>query len=418
MLLIMFKDTAGGTYGAKELKQGRRMRIVLFYSSVVSFNYFTDHIAQELKRRNHEVFILDIRNPSDEDLHSYLHFEQFIAQKVDMVICFDGFGLKDDLFIQLWNEKKVTTVNILMDHPLRFHPTMTKHPDRYIQFCCDRNHVEYVRKYFSDEVLHVEFLPHAGTYVLDSPARPFSERKFDVLFSGSYFRPERKLLEIERDFPEGTVMNQFYKMMAEHLLTHSTVTVEQAVVDMINQTGMQVSGQQLKTIFRCAEPIDGMIRMFQRERVIKAVAESGVDLWLIGNGWEEHPSIGCSNVHRLEDLIPYEQTLHYMADAKINLNVMPWFKAGTHDRIFNILLQHSLPLTDTSSWIEENYTDGEELVIYDLEHLEKLPVIMNTLLENPTRSEEIIQKGYEKTRRNFTWVNCVNQILEACVHVV
>ena len=150
-------------------------------------------------------------------------------------------------------------------------------------------------------------------------------------------------------------MNLFYKVMADYLIRNSAVTVEQAALDVIAQMDMQVTEQQLKSIFRCAEPIDWLIRMYQRGRVVQAIAEAGFEIWLLGNGWEDHPSIGRSNVHRLDDFIPYEQTLAYMGDAKINRNVMPWFKSGTHDRIFNILLQHSLPLTDSSSWLNENY---------------------------------------------------------------
>lgn len=359
------------------------------------------------------MFILDLRNPSDEDTHSYQNFEQFIKNPVDAVICFDGFGLKNDLFIRLWDEKNTLAVNILMDHPLRFHPTMNRHPQKYIQFCCDRNHVDYVRKYFAAEVGHVAFLPHAGTLTPPKNVLSFSKRRYDILFSGSYIRPEIKLAEINRNFPEGTTMNLLYKMMADYLIIYSTVTVEQAALDVIAQMGLQVSGQQLKSIFRCAEPIDWMIRMYQRGRVVQAIAEAGFEIWLLGNGWEDHPSIGLSNVHRLDDFIPYEQTLAYMEDARINLNVMPWFKSGTHDRIFNILLRHSLPLTDSSSWLKENYKEGEEIAVYDLDHLEKLPGIVQSLLEDEAKSEDMIRKGYEKTSRSFTWMNCVDQILAA-----
>ena len=107
-----------------------------------------------------------------------------------------------------------------------------------------------------------------------------------------------------------------------------------------------------------------------------------------------------------------------MADAKVNLNVMPWFKAGTHDRIFNIFLQHSLPLTDTSSWIDENYVDGEEIALYDLDDLEQLPQIAGQLLNDAERTKEMIRKGYEKTKRNYTWVNCVDQILSAVERIM
>ena len=118
-------------------------------------------------------------------------------------------------------------------------------------------------------------------------------------------------------------------------------------------------------------------------------------------------------MHRIDDRIPYADTLAYMADARLNLNVFPWFKAGTHDRIFNALLQHSLPLTDSSRWVDENFTNGEDIALYDLEHLEKLPEIVGELLRDTERAERMIQKGYEKTAKNLTWSNCADWILTA-----
>lgn len=389
------------------------MRIVLFYAGIESFNYFTDQIETELRRRNHETFILNLQNPPAEDPHSYENFIRFAEGRIDAVICFDGLGLKEDLFIELWNVKNAVAVNILMDHPLRFHPTMEHHPEKYIQFCCDRNHVTYVNQYFAGQVEHIEFMPHAGTLPETKDVIPFEQRRYDILFSGTYYRPEEQLLKINQWFKEGSTMNQFYRIMAEYMIGHSKVTTEQAVLDTVKQVGLEPSSDMLKTMFRCAEPLDWMVRMYQREKVIQTLAESGFELWLLGRGWENHPCAGRINVHRIDDRIPFGETLPYMADARINLNVMPWFKAGTHDRIFNILLQHSVPLTDTSSWIDENYTDGEDIALYDLEHLERLPQIADLLLNDSERTKEIIYKGYEKTKRNYTWVNCVNQILAA-----
>ena len=57
--------------------------------------------------------------------------------------------------------------------------------------------------------------------------------------------------------------------------------------------------------------------------------------------------------------------------------------------------------------------EGEELAVYDLDHLEQLLGIVQSLLEDEEKSEAMIRKGYEKTSRNFTWVNCVDQILAA-----
>lgn len=393
------------------------MRTVLFYSGVESFNYYTDQLFEELTRRQHEIFILDLRNPEPEDPHSYVHFEQFLKQPVDLAVCYDSFGFKNDAFIDLWNEQGTVLANIMVDHPLRFHPTMSRHPDRYVQFCVDRNHVAYVKKYFADEVEHVEFMPHAGSCQKQERNIPFSERKYDILFSGTYYRPQDELAKINQWYPEGSAMDQFYHCMAEYMLSNSSLPAEQAALDTISRLNMQVSDQTLKTIFRCSEPLDWMARMYHRGRVIQTLAESGMELWLLGRGWENHPSAGLSNVHRIDDRIPFADTMPYIEDAKVCVNVMPWFKSGSHERILNILLHHSLPLTDYSSWVDENFKADEEVVFYDLDHLEQLPEIVKGLLADEERTTAIIQKGYEKVLKHHTWVNRVDQILKAVQEV-
>lgn len=78
----------------------------------------------------------------------------------------------------------------------------------------------------------------------------------------------------------------------------------------------------------------------------------------------------------------------------------------------NAFLQHSLPLTDHSRWITEHFTDGIDIALYDLADLEQLPGIVERLLQDPALTESMIQRGYEKVRQNFTWSNCVDQILK------
>ena len=50
------------------------MRFVLFYSDVESFNYFTDRIVEELNKKNHECFVLDLRDMSESGEHSFERF--------------------------------------------------------------------------------------------------------------------------------------------------------------------------------------------------------------------------------------------------------------------------------------------------------------------------------------------------------
>lgn len=390
------------------------MRIVLFYTEVESFNFFSNVLSQELQKRGHEIFILDLLNPPAENPHSYVRFSQFASAKVDAVVSFDGLGIKDDLLIGIWNAYQTVVVDIFMDPPLRFHTAMEKHPQNYLMFCCDWDHVEYVKKYFGQSVPCVGFMPHVGVMPDQNiPVIPYAQKKYDVLFSGTYYSPENRLSQVEEMVEKGTAVYDFYQILFECLVEDSRLTIEQGAFRTIERMGLSVDQDMLKSLMRCAEPVDWAIRMYQRGRVVEVLAESGVELYLLGRGWENHCSAKYPNVHRIDDRIPYADTLAYMADARLNLNVFPWFKAGTHDRIFNALLQHSLPLTDSSRWVDENFTNGEDIALYDLEHLEKLPEIVGELLRDTERAERMIQKGYEKTAKNLTWSNCADWILTA-----
>lgn len=387
------------------------MRFVLFYSGVESFNYFTDRIVEELGKRNHQCFILDLNRSNQEGEHSFKAFTDFLAVRADAAIGFDGIGLKEDMFIELWDSMDTVALNILMDHPLRFHPTMQNHPRNYVQFCCDHNHVDYVRKYFSDTVYKVEFMPHAGTYRKELCLDDYDSRPYDVLFSGTYYRPQSYLDQIDSAFKDNELLRVFYHNLAEYMIDNNSITTEQAVLDVIDMMELSLAQEQVKQLFRFSEPIDWMARMYYREKIISIIAEAGIDIWLLGRGWENHPSTELHNVHIINDRVPFADTLSVMEKAKINLNVMPWFKAGTHDRIFNILLSGSLPLTDSSKWLKEHFQDKKDIVYYKLDACEEIPQLIKYYLDNSDEAKAIIQNGFDIVADNYVWGNIVEQLI-------
>lgn len=394
------------------------MRIVLYYSEVESFNFFTDQLSCQLKARGHETFILDLTNPPAQSPHSYVSFAQFASQKVDAAICFDGLGIREDSFIELWNFYQTAVIDIILDPPLRFHPTLIKHPHNYFALCCDRDHVSYIQKYFGQTTPHAAFMPHAGVLPeKDDIIIPFSEKKYDILFSGTYYHWESMLNNLKELFPDNKKISHFYEVMFNNLIENCRLTTEEAVLYTLSQLGWTVPNETLKTLLRCSESTDWAVRHYYREKVVTTLADAGFEFYLLGRGWENLPCVHRSNVHHLKDRVAFKETLPFMADAKINLNVFPWFKSGTHERIFNALLQHSVPLTDSSTWVDENFTDVVDIALYDLEHLEQLPQIAERLLTDRALSEGIIKNGYEKAAQNFTWSNCTDQILAAIAHI-
>ncbi len=266
-----------------------KMRVVLFYSEIDSFNFAADELARILQSKGHEVFILDLLGPPAQDPHSYTCFVQFLSEKVDLVITFDGVGIREDLFIEIWDSHRATVADILLDPPLRFHSTLTRHPKEYRLFCCDMDHVEYVERYFAQTVPYVAFMPHFGVMPeVDAPVIPYAERKYDVLFTGTYYHYQDRLLEMEKMFPRGSDMYRVYRQMFDNLVQDSDLSTEKALLYTLEQFGWSVPEETLKTMFRCAELIDWAIRTYQRERIITVLAEAGQELYLLGKGWENY----------------------------------------------------------------------------------------------------------------------------------
>ena len=90
---------------------------------------------------------------------------------------------------------------------------------------------------------------------------------------------------------------------------------------------------------------------------------------------------------------------------------MPWFKAGTHDRIFNILLSGSLPLPDSSKWLKEHFQDKKDIVYYKLDACEEIPQLIKHYLDNSDEAKAIIQNGFDIVADNYVWGNIVEQLI-------
>lgn len=113
---------------------------------------------------------------------------QFAARKVDAVITFNNLGFYLELAEgkNLWEELGIHCINILMDHPFRYHRFLLHAPANGIVLCTDKNHVEYIRRFYPN-IKRTGYLPHGG--ILRPGERlPVAKRSVDVLYAGSLSR--------------------------------------------------------------------------------------------------------------------------------------------------------------------------------------------------------------------------------------
>ena len=109
-----------------------------------------------------------------------------------------------------------------------------------------------------------------------------------------------------------------------------------------------------------------------------------------------------------------DESLEVYAQSKVSLNIMSWHKDGFTERVANIMLAHTVLLTDKTTYLEENYINGQELVMFSLDEIEKLPEIIKNMLSQD-KLEQIAEAGYQKTLKYHTWSYQTEELLDVLI---
>ena len=99
-----------------------------------------------------------------------------------------------------------------------------------------------------------------------------------------------------------------------------------------------------------------------------------------------------------------------ISQSKLSINVMPWFKNGAHDRIFNSMLNGAVSVSDTSRYLLEEFKDGENIVFYTLNSIESMAERIAELLKEPDTMQHIADRAYEKCIVSHTWAKRVDKL--------
>lgn len=376
------------------------MRFILFYGEILSLNHFSDELCGQLKQMGHEADLVDLRMPWMEELAVLL------GKKVDAVICYDGIGM--GVIDDLYSEMGIPIINILMDHPMNMASRIRKHPLKYIQFSPDQEHVAYAKRFLGLE--NVFFLPHMASALGGQYHKiPFSERKISVLMPGGLMSCNTLYQNIQKKMP-----NERMRLLAlgtlEYLLENPGHTLEEALQIYSVDCGIPLSDDMVARLMEHMKDVDLFLRMYYRNKVVSLIVSAGIPITLVGGGWDIFAADDRKNVTVLPGC-SFVEVFSYMEQSKITLNVMPWFKAGTHDRIFNSLMHYSCPLTDESSWLLKNLIPDEECAYYSLQRLDELPGKVYDLLLHPEKMERIVDHGRKKASENYTSRQIAESIL-------
>ena len=418
-----------------------------------STSYFAERINEEFKKTGISTEIVDINSKEDAerfaqkyerikevtdiidfntDIFSYIFSENYYdnynaEDDVAGTECAGGsvkydrenyiFDIKNDSsggdYVKLWH--------IILDHPL-YHNSVLKQPLKNMRVVClDETHAEYIRKYYS-HIKEVIVMPLPADTAKNLVQ--YNERSRNVLFTGTYTSSEDivalamrsggdsveiKNFQTMHKEPAQEFINsmQIFNKMAGYLLENPCETIEKAYTfalgDITDETALKETAAAFADGLELNFLADMFIRAVIREELLMEMLRNGIDVDIFGHGWEKFVE-KCENVEKSEGRfkgkinicgeVDYRQLPELYADTKIALNVLPWFKAGQHDRIALAMCNGCVCVTDESIYLEKKFVDGENIFMYSLEDMTGAAMLVRDLLAHPLEAARAAAKGY------------------------
>lgn len=363
-------------------------------------NLFAQELANAFQSCHQRIEIFDAETEGNQALTKYigLRFKAII-------------GIQSYLF-SIMMQDNVTKLhdliygpkyNMLLDHPAWMQNHIANAPNDYYLLIHDRNYLAFAQKYYKN-VKGCIYFPPAGTF----PTVPATNKKYDITFIGSYYDYRKRLavihkytkkyrffanryLKILRRFPELTGEAAFQKTLDEYRL----ISNEKDFLNLF---------YEMRQVYYC-------VMFYYREKVIRTLLDAGIELHVYSDSWQNSPFANhkCLIQHPAVDI---KESLEIMQQSRICLNIMSWHKDGLTERVLNTMLCHSIVLSDKSSTLEEQFQDGQDLVLFSLTELVKLPALVKNLLDDEARQRNIIENGYQKATSEHLWIHRAKLLLQ------
>lgn len=363
---------------------------------------FAESIGNALKELGQRVEYFDMSKQQISELADFVNrrFKAVIGMQTYMFSVKWKEGCRKDGFVH--DSINAPKYHFVFDHPILLRDHLTQLPHRTCILAPDGNYVQFVKKYYGHEA---RFLPPAGNEVFCGS----EARDYEVVFLGSYGKDLLEELRAIRNLDRKRCyfINRYILFMRKDLAN----APENAFRETLAYYGIPYTKQKFVEMFHRERWVIYHLADYYRNKTIEILLNKGISLHVFGESWKRCPVLGSQKLICHQAAIGRD-ALKVYARAKLSLNIMTWHKDGFTERIANAMLQKSVVVTDRTTYLEKNFVNGEELLMFDLENLKKLPEQMKELLVDEAKREQIAQRGYEKALRWHTWHQRAEMILE------
>lgn len=429
-----------------------KRKVIVFKGIIDSLDVFAKELCAGFEKEGCDVLLVDVNNLHYFQDDLFNRIDDYAACEDTIVIFFNSIGMLMDGIDggNYWNRSGVICFDILADPPFFYHSAIESDIKNVTFICVDEEQSDYINRYYGKESDYYKrngrvrmslYMPLAGvvsdtymerdlqnnrnkddvdrgiSYDFDITAiEAFNNRKYDVIFTGSirdYEDIDTQIYNLDDS------LQDMWDIVLGYICEDTSLTIERAIRKCMSDYSLRLTDEHVHQIILLFKKMDSVIRAMHRQRVITAIADGGIKIDVFGDGWDFlknkliHPENLC-----IHECVSYEESVNIAAQAKISVNVMPWFKTGFHDRIATAMLNGCVSVTDSSSYIDDNYTDGENIVIYKLDNLSELAGNIRTLLENKNNiTYRLAMAGKKKAVQADTWHERAKWFLSYCSQI-
>lgn len=387
----------------------RHLTILGFNGYLPIVDYTVNHMKEIFETLGHDVYIIDINHETEFSADSTF------LDKIDLIYEFNNMGLafRDANDNDLTVQKGIPVYSYMFDSPMYFADEFMNYPSNKTAILPDRNHIKFIKRFYKN-VEDAFFVP-LGSEEKPGEIIPFTDRSIGCIYLGSLKEAPAHLEDA------------FSKRLFEFQIKHTDLTTEDAIEGfykalsdeeyqmLLPDVAKQYPDKRVDDDFLLRLNAhycfaDLKINSYFRKRLVEVLVDAGIDVEVYGNGWNDE-KLNANPHFKFGGLLSQDECINKMKNSKYILNSLPWFKDGTHDRIYNAMLANGLCITDKSKYLCEEFCNGEDIVFYDLNEMDKLPEIIKYYDSNPEKAEEIIKRAYDKAVLRHSWANRVIDIL-------
>jgi len=368
----------------------KKICLLTNYNQYESKRYFTEKLVEAMERQGIKTKVVDAQETTlNAEVIKSIH--KFAP---DITCSFSSFV---DAGQSLWDILRIPHISFLVD-PAFYSTSLTNSPYSIIS-CVDRNDCEVI---LSNNFKKVFFWPHAVEKELASDKG--AKKDYDVVFLGSCYDYESFRDSWRKRFP--TPIGKILEDAAELVFNNDTISLAEALVSAWNNSGLDPAEVDFLLLYFY---LDNYTRGKDRVELIRSIKSANVHIFggsaednaLSIKGWTHY--LGSQSNVTIHPPSLFNEGLEILKRSKIVLNSMPFFRNGTHERIFAGLACGCLPVTSESKYLREQFKADEEIVFYQAKHREKMNEQIDYWLAHEKERQHAVEQGRKKVMKHHTW---------------